>query len=322
MAKQNDKLLSTCHIKIKIVKSWLRIDEKVKESIIVTMNTKIQEGIDLIAKMFTKRIGEVGVYAGVDLVLTIIASLPMIIIGGVSILSIGAGSGFNFTGGGLISPEMFSQGFDLSALGGLIGFILPLLIGGLITLLLMVLVVQPILTIVRMTFITSTSSDLTENINQAVKNVSSKFVRMMLLFVYFCVIYLVIGIVMLIVLFILGLLVKLLGIFGVIIMWLVLIAVGVALAYFLIPVTLLAPIDAYMTEKPLMSCIMDAFNATKLRLPLLLVMIVFGIIGGIIGGIFGWIPIPFLAGIIAAAITFCQNCVVFPFYKEYAGITA
>ena len=204
-------------------------------------------------------------------------------------------------------------------LGQVFAFLGPMLIGILITLLLMVFVVQPILTIVRLTFITSTVDNLSENINLAMKNVGLKIAKMILLFVIMAGIYVVIGIVVLIIAIVFGLLTKLIGFVAVILLWLVLIAIGIGLVYFLVPVTIFAPFDAMLTDKPVMTCIMDAFNAKAFRLPMLLVMFVVGILSGIVTAIFGWIPIPFLGLIVAAAVLFCLNCVYIPYYKEYAG---
>jgi hypothetical protein len=170
------------------------------------------------------------------------------------------------------------------------------------------------------------SEDFGENLNAMIKNVLGKYPRVLGFFLLVGLAYIVLVIAMVIILLILGLLFGLLGQFGMILLYLILIVLGIGIAYMLIPVLFLAPFDAVLTDKPVVTCVMDAFNASKYRLPLLLIIIVFGIIGGILAAIFGLIAVPVLGGIllsiVASAVTLAQYCMIFPYYKEYAGLTA
>jgi hypothetical protein len=290
------------------------------------MNNKIQECIDTIVRLFTKRIGEVGVYIGAEWLLTFIAMLPMMLISGMPVLR-----AFGGGGGSAINPFELFKGFQggqvsMEAIGEMLGFLWPIIAGGLVTLAIIVLVVQPVMMILRTTLFMLPSEDFGENLNAMIKNVLGKYPRVLGFFLLVGLAYIVLVIAMVIILLILGLLFGLLGQFGMILLYLILIVLGIGIAYMLIPVLFLAPFDAVLTDKPVVTCVMDAFNASKYRLPLLLIIIVFGIIGGILAAIFGLIAVPVLGGIllsiVASAVTLAQYCMIFPYYKEYAGLTA
>ena len=125
---------------------------------------------------------------------------------------------------------------------------------------------------------------------------------------------------MFIAVFVLLLVFMLIGVVGLYLLWLVLVVGGILAFYFLTPVFLLAPIDALMTDKPVMACIMDAFNAKAYRTAMFVIDIVINIATNILGQIFLRIPVPMLFIIVTASLAICQTCLVLPWYKEYAGL--
>lgn len=283
------------------------------------MDKKIQIGLDMIKEMFTKKIGEVGVFLGAEIILSIITMIPMALIFGYSILSAGASSGMGSMSFGDMKDLVSGIGSGQVNFGIMFELLKPLLLAGFLTLVISTFVVNPIIAILRTSLLTIPAGNFSENLNSMVKAVMSKFTRVLLLFVFIGLIYLALTIGVVIVAVVLGLIFGLLGSFGAVLLALILIAILIAAFWLLLPVTIFAPFDAILTEKPIQACIMDAFNAKKYRLPILIIGIVTGAAGWVLSSIFVFIPIPFLLGIIVSAVTIAQYCVLFPYYQEYSG---
>lgn len=308
------------------VKEWLRIDEKVKQSIISIMNTKIQEGIDLISKMFTKRIGEVGVYAAAHLILYVVAFLPFVITSGFALFSMFSGLG----GLGALSGGMSGASLaGLADLGsGSVAQIILMYVMMFVTILLIFLVAAPMLTSAAITVVTTTVDNLSENISLMVKNALGKYGRMLATLALILVVFIVVGIVIAIVMAILGLIFGWIPVLGVVITTIVMIAVWLGILYFGCPLYF-AIFDAFNNTTPPMTNIMNALTkSAKYRMPLALTILVTGIAVGVVSGIimaiFMWIPIlnMILMMIISGVSVIVLLCVIYPYYKEYAGITA
>lgn len=285
------------------------------------MNEKIQKAFDLVGKLFTKKIGELGVYVGVELVLGIIAAIPLLIFFGGSLLSLGAAAG-GFGGLGGLNPEMLtdlSKNMNLSVLMEMLKFLMPMLISGLITLAISFFVVMPIMTVLRTTLISMPEGNFNDNLNIMIKNVLAKYGRMIGLYLIIALLYIAVFIALIVLAVLFGLLAQVLGAWIVWLMFLIIIAAGIFIAYLAIPIYYFAPFDAVLTDKPVMACITDALNAKAYRLPLIAIVILFGIASGIVTAIFGFIPIPFLIGIIASVLSVILYTIIYPFYKEYAG---
>lgn len=287
------------------------------------MNDKIQKGFDLIGKLFTKKIGELGVYVGVEVVLGIIAAVPLVIFTGASIGSLFA-HGSGGMGGFNLDPKMFSgmieNGIDLSGFGMLFSdFLLPILIGGLVTLAVSLFLVMPVMTILKTTLISMPEGDFNENLNLMLKTVLGRYGRVIGLFLIIALLYIALIIAFVVLAVIFGLLAKLIGVVAVWLMVLVIIAAALFIAYFAIPIFYFAPFDIVLTDKPVMACITDALNAKTYRFPLIGILILFGIASGIVTSIFGFIPIPLLLPIVASVLSVVLYTIIYPFYKEYAG---
>jgi hypothetical protein len=285
------------------------------------MNEKIQKAFDLVGKLFTKKIGELGVYVGVELVLGIIAAIPLLIFFGGSLLQLGATAG-GMGGLGKLDPEMLSEltkNMNLQMLMEMLKFMMPMLIGGLVTLAISFFLVMPVMTVLRTTLISMPEGNFNDNLNIMIKNVLGKYGRMIGLYLIIALLYiaLIIAIIVLVVLF--GLLAQVLGAWIVWLLALILIAAGIFVAYMAVPIYYFAPFDAVLTDKPIMACLTDALNAKAYRLPLIAIIILFGIVSGIVTAIFAFIPIPFLIAIIASVLSVVLYTIIYPFYKEYAG---
>lgn len=285
------------------------------------MNEKIQKAFDLVGKLFTKKIGELGVYVGAELILGIIAAIPLVIFFGGSLLSLGAATG-GFGGLGGLNADMLSdlgKNMNLSVLMEMFKFLMPMLIGGLVTLAISFFVVMPIMTVLRTTLISMPEGDFTENLNIMLKNVLARYGRMIGLYLIIALLYIALFVAIIVLVVVFGLLAQVLGAWIVWLLVLILIAVGIFVAYMAVPIYYFAPFDAVLTDKPVMTCITDALNAKAYRLPLIAIIILFGIASGIVTAIFAFIPIPFLIGIIASVLSVILYTIIYPFYKEYAG---
>lgn len=271
--------------------------------------------------MFTKRIGEVGVYAGAQAIVYIVALLPVLLTGGFMLFGMAGALGnmgaITDLGAGL---ETLYSSLILTYVMAFVSFI-ALVIGAV-----------PLLTGAALTVVTTTVDNLSENINLMIKNALSKWGRILGTIGLIIVVFIVVGIAIAIVMAILGLIFRFIPFIGLIILVIIGIALYIGVAYFAVPLYF-AVFDAFLTDKPLVTNITNALTKTdKYRLPLLLTVIVvgiaIGIVGGILGAIFGFIPfIGWILSLIVYLVVMGAGvivllCAIYPYYKEYAGITA
>ena len=283
------------------------------------MNIKLQEGIDYFSRIFTKRMGEIAVYAGAQALAYIIALLPALLTGGMMLFGIGNLAVNNISDleaglGSIMSSMMLT--YAMMALSGLI----------------IVIVVAPFLVSAAMTIITTTLENLSENVSLMIKNGLSKWGRILGTIGLILLVFIVVGIVVGIVFAILGFIFRLIPFIGLIILMILMIAVYIAIAYFAVPLYF-AIFDAFLTDKPLVANITNALTkADKFRLPLLLTIIGFGIVLSIVIGILSAILgfIPFIGWILSLLVvlfvsgigTVALLCLIYPYYKEYSAAQA
>lgn len=274
--------------------------------------------------MFTKRIGEVGVYAGAQAIVYIVALLPVLLTGGFMLFGM-AGALGNM--GALNDLGVVTSGIEPVFSALILTYVMAF-----VSFIALVIGAAPLLTGAALTVVTTTVDNLSDNINLMIKNALSKWGRILGTIGLIIVVFIVVGIAIAIVMAILGLIFRFIPFIGLIILALVGIALYIGVAYFAVPLYF-AVFDAFLTDKPLITNITNALTKTdKYRLPLLLTVIVvgiaIGIVGGILGAIFGFIPfIGWILSLIVYLVVMGAGvivllCAIYPYYKEYAGITA
>lgn len=273
------------------------------------MNEKIQEGIDSIVRLFTRKTGEVGIYAGMQTIAYIVALLPVILTGGLMYFGL----------------ANMSYNTDISSLfSGL--YLMYAMIG--VSALLLILVVLPFLISASITLVNTTIENLSENVSLMIKNAIGKWSRVLGTLGLIWLLFIGVGIVMSIVMYILGLIFGFIPFVGAIILALIMLALYIGVLYFACPLYF-SIFDAVLTNNPVVASIVKSLTKTdKYRLPLLLTIIATLLVTGIVNGILLFLLrlIPFIGmylGIIVVLIVFACGtlallAMIHPYYKEYS----